>query len=109
MALFRFLLRLAASVLLAVAVIAAVVDATLSVAADRIVLTPLSDSWAALSATSLAGARDAVAAAEFLLLDQALELVLSLPTAAVLAVVALVLYALGRRPRRRIGRFAVGH
>src|SRR5690606_24397609 len=48
-------LRLVSMVLLAAAVIMAVLDATRSIAAGVIVMTPLGSSWAALSRQSLAG------------------------------------------------------
>jgi hypothetical protein len=51
----KALLRLLSMVLLAVAVIMAVLDATRSIAAGAVVLTPLRSSWMAFSPQSLTG------------------------------------------------------
>lgn len=50
----RFLFRLAAMVALAIAVIMAVLDATRTVAASHLVVTPLKTSWGAVSPDTLA-------------------------------------------------------
>ena len=50
---FRFLFRLMATVSLAVAVVMAVLDATRTIAVSRLVLTPLGDSWASVSTSTL--------------------------------------------------------
>ena len=54
---FRFLFRLAATIALAVAVIMAVLDATRTVAASQLVLTPLDTSWLTVSPDTLARCR----------------------------------------------------
>ena len=60
MALIRFLFRVAATFSLAIAVIMAVIDATRSIAADRIVLTPLAEYWRALAPETLEALREKI-------------------------------------------------
>ncbi len=57
---FRAILRLVSMVLLSVAVIMAVLDATRSIAAEAIVLTPLGTSWAAVSPETLNQLKSAI-------------------------------------------------
>jgi hypothetical protein len=105
----RFLFRLAAAVALSVAVIMAVLDATRSVAASALVVTPLGDSWTAVSPATLARAesfvRDTIGPDIW---DQAIAWLLDMPGFAVFAALAFVLYAIGHRRERRAGRFAPG-
>ena len=104
---FRFLFRLLATVALAVAVIMAVVDATRTVAAGELVVTPLGATWLALSPGSLDGLQAVVETSIHpLLWGPVLVEVLKAAGFAVLGLVALLFYAIGRRPERRIGRFA---
>lgn len=104
MAFFRFLCRLAATVLLAAAVIMAVLDATRTIAAGRLVATPLSTSWAAVSPETLFSTQDLVATRLHpLLWDPILATIIDLPGFVVFALLALLFYALGRRSRRPIG------
>jgi hypothetical protein len=102
----RFLFRLLSVFSLATAVVMAVIDATRSIAADGWVMTPLAESWRAFSPDTLAAAeeftRDAMLPE---LWDPVAVTVLSAPGFAVFAVLALLFYAIGRRPERR-GRFA---
>lgn len=104
----RFLFRLLASIALAIAVIMAVVDATRTVAASALVLTPLAESWASVFPDSLAAVQeflaDRIHPAAW---DPVMTSVLALPGFVVFAALAFILYAIGRRPRRRAGRFAV--
>ena len=103
---FRFLFRLIAVFSLAVAVIMSVIDATRSIAASAWVWTPLVESWEAFSPDTLAAAeeftRDAMLPE---LWDPVAVTVLSAPGFAVFAALALLFYAIGRRPERR-QRFA---
>ncbi|MER8369456.1 hypothetical protein [Mesorhizobium sp. M1163] len=104
---FRFIFRLAAMVALSVSVIMAVLDATRSVAASALVMTPLNTSWLAVSPDTRSAfesfVRDKV---NPLLWDGTIAWVLSQPGFAVFAVLAFILYAIGYRRQRPSGRFA---
>lgn len=95
-------------VALSVAVIVAVLDATRSIAADTVVMTPLADTWAGLSPGSLDAFEMFIKAR---LPDVAwvslVMPVLHVPGFAFFAALALVLYVAGRRPVRRAGRFVL--
>lgn len=105
----RFLFRLAAMVALSVAVIMAVLDATRSVAASALVMTPLNSSWLAVSPDTRAAFETFVRAkANPIVWDGGIAWVLAQPGFAVFAVLALLLYAIGYRRRRRGGEFAPG-
>jgi hypothetical protein len=104
----RFIFRLLATFALAIAVIMAVIDATRSIAASEWVLTPLAESWSDVSPETLA------AAAEFTrdvmlpgIWDPVAVTLLALPGFVVFLLLALVFYLIGRRPVRRLNRFAV--
>lgn len=105
----RFLFRLAAMVALAVSVIMAVLDATRTVAAAHLVMTPLKTSWNAVSPDTLGAAesfvRDHV---QPLVWDTAVDWIISQPGFAVFAVLALLLYMIGYKPQRKATRFAAG-
>ena len=105
----RFLFRLAAMVALSVAVIMAVLDATRSVAASALVMTPLNSSWLAVSPDTRAAFETFVRAkAGPMVWNGGIAWVLAQPGFAVFAVAALLLYAIGYRRRRRGGEFAPG-
>lgn len=90
---------------LAAAVILAVVDATRSIAASELVLTPLGNSWFAVSPGTLNLAQALVQRYVFPgLWDPLIVSILNLPGFAVFLVLALLFYAIGRRPARRLGR-----
>lgn len=102
----RFLFRVFATFSLATAVVMAVVDATRSLAASQPVTTPLAESWAAVSPSTLGALRDFVATSVHPLAWDPVSLaVLDLPGFAVFAVLALVFYIVGHRRERRVGRF----
>jgi hypothetical protein len=104
----RFLLRLMAVVALAVAVIMAVLDATRTIAASELVLTPLNTSWITVSPDTFAAAQAfVIEKVHPLVWDPAIVFILRQPGFAVFAGLAFLLYAAGRRPARRIGRFAI--
>lgn len=104
----RFLFKFFATLSLAVAVVMAVLDTTRTVAAKALVVTPLQASWTSAWPDGLTtfqtfmvqkihpAAWDPVALA-----------VLSLPGFVVFAILAFLLYAVGRKPKRRIGRFVI--
>lgn len=102
----RFLFRLAAMIALSVSVIMAVLDATRTVAASQLVMTPLHTSWLAVSPDTL-GAFEAFIRNKVhpLLWDAVISWVLNLPGFAVFAALAFILYAIGHKPERRAGRF----
>jgi len=97
----RFIFRLAAMIALSISVIMAVIDTTRSVAASALVMTPLKASWLAVSHDTRAAFEPYVRAkASPLVWDVAIAWVLGQPGFAVLAVLALLLYAVGYRRRR---------
>lgn len=105
---FRFLFRLMAMVALAVAVIMAVLDATRTIAASELVLTPLNTSWIAVSPETLGVAQTfVIEKLHPLVWDPVVVFILNQPGFAVFAVLAFLLYSVGHKPARRIGRFAV--
>ena len=104
----RFLFRVMAMVALAIAVIMAVLDATRTIAASTLVLTPLNTSWLNVSPDSFAAVQAfLIDRTHPLLWDPAMVFILNRPGFVVFGALAFLLYAIGRRPRRRIGRFAV--
>lgn len=104
----RFLFRLLAMLALAVAVIMATLDATRTVAAKMLVTTPLRDSWTSAWPDGLEGLQAFLQTkVHAFAWDPVAVTVLALPGFIVFAVLAFLLYAIGRRPERRIGRFIV--
>jgi hypothetical protein len=104
---FRFLFRLMAMFALAIAVIMAVLDATRTLASSELVLTPLNTSWMNVSPDTFAAVQSFFTEkAHPLVWDLGAMLILNQPGFAVFAGLAFLLYAIGRKPRRRPGRFA---
>lgn len=102
----KALFRLLSMVALAVAVIMAVLDATRSLAAEAVVLTPLGVSWAAVSPATLDRARELGSGnLPAFLWDPVLVGLLELPGFAVFAGLALLLLLAGRPRERGAGRF----
>ena len=94
----RFLSRFLGIWLVAGALVAGVVDGAKSIAASRLVLTPLGESWTGLGTlVGGSGAGEGVAAPWPL--DALLAWALSAPTLAVLAISGVLLLAAGRRRR----------
>lgn len=103
----RFLFRLVGMFTLAVAVIMAVLDVTRTIAASRLVVTPLNTSWITVAPDSLEAAQHFVQTRLHpLFWDPFVVAVLNLPGFVVFGVAAFLLYALGRK-RRRQGRLTV--
>ena len=103
---FRFLFRLMATFALAVGVIMAVLDVTRTIAASRPVLTPLGESWRGVSAATLERTQSFIMEnAHPLVWNPVMVFILDLPGFVVFGVLAFLLYAIGHRPERRIGRF----
>lgn len=97
----RFLLRLFATVALAIAVVLAVIDATRSIAASALTLTSLGKNWQTVAPQSLEAARRFVEQSAWPAGWTHIAVpLLSLPAFAVFAVLALLLYAGGHRRRR---------
>ena len=104
---FKALLRLLSMILLAVAVIMAVLDATRSIAAGALVMTPLGASWAALSPQSLGGFEELmISSLPLLIWDPVMLALLGLPGFAVFAVLSLLFALAGRRRVRHGGHLA---
>ena len=102
----RFLFRLLAMIALAIAVIMAVLDATRTVAASQLVMTPLASSWLAVSPETLNAVQEFVRTKIHpLVWDPIVTGILDQPGFAVFGVLAFLFYAIGRKPPRRIGRF----
>ncbi len=103
----RFLFRLLATFALTVAVIMAVLDATRSVAAQHLVMTPLATSWSAFSPDSLSAVQTfASTSIHPLVWDPVIVRLLHMPGFAVVGVLAFLLYAAGHRPQRRPRRLS---
>lgn len=100
MTLIRFLLRVLSIIALAVAVILAVLDATRTIAASKLVLTPLGQSWIDAAPSNFAAARGMVIAHAPWLWDPLIAALLALPGFLVFLALALVLQALGAKPKR---------
>ena len=103
----RFLFRLLAMATLSVAVILAVLDATRSIAISKFDPTPLGGTWFRYAPESLEKLQATLEANGLSLLwDPAMLTFLRIPGFAVFAALAFLLFAIGRRPTRRVGRFA---
>ncbi|WP_338021472.1 hypothetical protein [Aquibium microcysteis] len=90
---------------LAAAVILAVADATRSIAASELVLTPLGTSWFAVSPETLNLAQAVIQRYVLAgLWDPVIVSVLNLPGFVAFLAMALLFYAIGRRPQHRSGR-----
>jgi hypothetical protein len=104
--LIRFLFRLFALIFLAVAVIAAVVDTSRSIAASRLALTSLGKGWADLAPDSLSAAQSLVQARlPAAVYDPGFLFLLAMPAAAVFAILAAIFYAIGAKRERPFGNF----
>lgn len=102
----RFLFRLMATFSLAVAVIMAVLDVTRTIAASRLVLTPLGESWMSVSPSTFEQTQTFILEnGHPLIWNPVMVFILGQPGFAVFGLLALLLYAIGHRPQRRIGRF----
>lgn len=104
----RFIFRLLATLALAIAVIMSVIDATRSIASSEWVFTPLAEAWSDVSPETLQAAakftRDVMLPE---LWDPVAVTLLALPGFIVFLLLALLFYLIGRRPQRRLNRFAV--
>jgi hypothetical protein len=96
------LLRFFSLLVLVLAVVSATVDAIQSVAADRLVMTPLGLAWRDVSPTTLGALEEWLAAAlPGGIGIEALGALLAQPATAVLLALSFLLFLLGYRRRRR--------
>lgn len=99
----RLVLRIVGTLLIALAVILLIIDGTKSLAANGLVLTPLEDTWTAISPDSLAALREFLATRFFgPVLETVVTAILSCPGWAVIGVPGLLLAWAGRSRRERI-------
>jgi hypothetical protein len=101
----RFIFRFIGLFALAGGFVALLLDGTRSIAADKIVVTPLAELWGQAHPESLQAAQEAIErSAPAWLWDPATTTVLATPGWVVLGVLGSVLLLLGRRRRtRRVG------
>jgi hypothetical protein len=100
--LMRLVLRIIGTWLLAIALILAVIDGTKSLAANALVLTPLSDLWAMLNMQSLQALQGFAASRLFgAVLVPVLDAVLNAPGFAVIGIPGALLALLGRARHSR--------
>lgn len=105
---FRALFRLLSMIALSIAVIMAVIDATRSVAAETLVMTPLISSWRDVAPSLLEGLEQSMTRSlPPFLWDPVMTTILSQPGFAIFTVLALLFAMIGRRPAAP-RRFAVG-
>ena len=103
----RFLFRCLSTMSLAVAVVMAVLDATRTVAAEALVMTPLGTSWAAISPDTMERTQAFVSGQiSPEAWNPAALSVLALPGFIVFAALSLIFYLIGRKPAEDPGRFA---
>lgn len=103
---FKALLRLLSMILLAVAVIMIVLDATRSIAAGALVMTPLGSSWMTLSPESLGWFETMVMSSlPGFVWNPLLLAVLHLPGFAVFGVLSLLVAMAGHKRPRHSARF----
>ena len=104
----RFLFRLLAMILLAIAVLAAVVDGARSLSAQTLVLTSLSSGWSIVSPDSLAGVQAMVQNhLPTFAWDRVFVFILGMPAAAVLGALAALAYAIGAKREKPFGEIRV--
>ncbi len=97
-----FVVRVIGLWLVAVAVVAAAIDGTKSIAASKLVLTPLGQHWFQLAPESLNAAQAGIQrTVSPLLWDPVIQWILLLPTWLVAGVLGMLLVWLGSRGRRR--------
>ncbi|MBY6001236.1 hypothetical protein [Tritonibacter mobilis] len=93
--------RILALFALAVAVVMAVIDATRSIAASALIITPLGESWYSVSPDTLNLSQALIQRYTFpVIWDPAIIYILTLPGWLVFAVLALLFHAIGYRRKR---------
>jgi hypothetical protein len=100
----RFLFRFVGLWLLASAFVALIIDGTRSIAASRLIPTPLMDLWLALHAASLQGLQAWMEKSlPAWLWDAVVVYILWTPLFVVLAIIGILFILIGRRRARPIG------
>lgn len=102
----KLFFRLLALISLSVAVICAVVDASRSLAASTLMLTPLLKGWSDFAPASLSWIQ--VHIQQYLpafVWDPVMVWMLNMPTEAILGALALVFYMIGAKRQRPFGNF----
>ncbi|MDF2369934.1 MAG: hypothetical protein P1V21_03990 [Rhizobiaceae bacterium] len=103
----RFIFRIISLLALVVAVISGVVDAIKSVAASRVVFTPLGSDWFSLSPDTLNLSQAFIQRhVHPFLWDPVIQWILLQPTWAVFLVLSLFFYLIAWRKPKAAGRFA---
>ena len=99
----RLLLRIVGTLLIALAVILLIIDGTKSLAANGVVLTPLSDTWSQISAQSLENVKTFLETRLFgPVLEAVVSAILGFPGWAVIGVPGILLAWIGRSRRTRM-------
>jgi hypothetical protein len=102
----KLFFRLLALISLSVAVICAVVDASRSLAASSLMLTPLLKGWSDFAPASLSWLQGHIQ--QYLptfMWDPVMVWVLNMPTEAILSVLAILFYMIGAKRHRPFGDF----
>ncbi|VAW21096.1 hypothetical protein MNBD_ALPHA12-1420 [hydrothermal vent metagenome] len=102
----RFLLRLAGTWMLGMALVLLIMDGTKSMAANALLITSLGDNWAMLDAASLDGFEQLIATSPVKFIwGPLVQPVLSWPGWAVLGFAGIVLAFLGRSKKDRLNNY----
>lgn len=102
----RFITWVIGLFFLAASLTSAVVDITKSIAASEIVQTELGATWVSISITSIQAAQGAIQGyVHPYLWDPIIQTILLWPTWLVFALLAAIFLFLGRKRRRKFGRF----
>ncbi len=104
---FNFLFKAAGTVVLALALVAAVLDVTRSIAASSVVITPFGSAWASLSPSTLESARASVVEMVHpFVWNPVIVFFLALPAWLLLFTIALIFLWIGQKRENPYGRFA---
>lgn len=99
----RLLLRIIGTLLIAIAVILVIIDGTRTLAASRLVMTPLAETWMQLHPDSLEATREFLATRLFgPLLDTVATGILNFPGWAVIGIPGILIAWAGRSRRERV-------
>lgn len=104
----KFLFRLLAAASLALAIILGVMDATRSIALSAFDPTPIGALWLEHAGGSLAAVQAMLTGPAAFLWDPVLLTLLRVPGFVFFAALALLLYAVGHKPKTQAPTFAIG-